>query len=71
MITSVQTEPTVVTPRTIESLNSTIDIVVENSIVKDLVVMGSALTYEELKEALELGQRLFDAELLNKALEDN
>ena len=71
MTTDVQIEPVVTQPRKVESLNSNIDIVVENSVVKDIVVTGSTLTYEELREALELGQKLFDAELLKKALEDN
>ena len=59
----------VVKPKNPASLNSTLSIIVELGIVKDIEVKGNSMTYEEIRGAFRLAQQVYEKKVLEEALE--
>ena len=57
------------TARTPESINSVLTIVIDAGTIKDIVVEGTSLTNEEVQAALNLGQQVYEKQILEEALE--
>ena len=57
------------TTRTPESINSVLTIVIDAGTIKDIVVEGTSLTNEEVQAALNLGQQVYEKQILEEALE--